>query len=299
MQPKTASGDRWTLVRQNHQLHPALRTDERLATLPWHSHASRPNSSQVFCVSAFYRLTQVPVRNTVLSSLFSTLLPCRPRDEWTIQPEFSDASLLGEDGARQPTSIDMFCTSARAVVAIESKFDRDATDGFGGCSQVRANDKRPVRCLGYYGPGSDVGTRTNAWCRLENWEGRRAPRLYWLLGKGYFRSEVFQAQVAGQACPLRESSYQLMRNFLFVAAFAARHGQRHFGVLIACPKSRSARLEEQLRQFRDDVLLRTFRDRVCLVYYEDYIALLRRTRHPEAEELAEFLEQRIATEIEE
>jgi hypothetical protein len=90
-----------------------------------------------------------------------------------------------------------------------------------------------------------------------------------------------------------------MRNFLFAAAFAARHGHPHFGVLIVCPKTRSARLVEQVERFRENVLLGGFRDRIALVYYEDYIALLRHTRDSDAQELAEFLAQRINSEIRE
>jgi hypothetical protein len=297
MRLEHAVGSTWNKVRRNPQLHAALSSAERLARVPWHSHADRPNSSQVFCVSAFLRLAQLPVRQAILSALFSRAFPDLQDGEWALEPEFTDNTLLGEAGAGQPTRIDMLCVSPTAVVAIESKFDRDARDGFRGCSQYQVGVERPGRCLGFYGPGSDAGTGTHAWCRLEVWHGRRAPRLYWALGRTYFQPEVFKRRAPSDICPFRDSNFQLMRNFLFVAALAARDAREKFAVLVLCPNGRSEAFERQVKRFRDEVLLGTCHERVRLLHYEDYIRLLQDSSDADANELGTFLHHRIAAEI--
>ena len=262
--------------------------------LHWHSHAHLPNSSQVFCISAFCRLDQLSVKDKVLSSLFTSVLPGHSMGTWTITPEFVHAQLLGEQGSQQTTSIDALCWSNNAVVAVESKFDRDAAEGFGGCSQAMGLKQRSAKCRGFYGPGSDDATGTPAWCRLENWEGVRAPRLYWAFGKRWFRPEVFRAQTSSSACPLRYGSYQLMRNFLFAAAYAETHHLPYFAVLVLCPRSRASGLGTQVRQFCEEVLLAPYAQLVQLAHYETYIEALRVTGDADAIELAAFLEGRIA-----
>jgi hypothetical protein len=157
--------------------HNALSDRERSKAFKWHDHAGSERSSQVFCISAFGTLRSLSARDRVLEKLFSDAFPLFPSRRrvrhWELTPEFEQPTLLGEVGARQPTSVDVFCESSEEVVCIESKFVTDAGRGFSGCSQFKDQ-----ACAGFFGPGSDLLTNTFAWCRLENWEGERAPRLY-------------------------------------------------------------------------------------------------------------------------
>ena len=87
-------------------------------------------------------------------------------------------------------------------------------------------------------------------------EGERAPRLYWTLGKRFFNPVVFQRQNPNQACSLRGPNYQLMRNFLFAAAYAERHRKTFFGVIAIGPRNRSdPLLRSQVVKFSEGMLL--------------------------------------------
>ena len=180
-------------------------------------------------------------------------------------------------------------TSALSGICIESKFVTDAEHGFGGCSQFSRK-----ACQGYRGSGSDLATSTAVWCRLERWEGSRSPRAYWNIGTRYFQSSVFQQQGPEDSCPLRGPNYQLMRNFLFAASLAEKEGKTYFGVLAIAPRSVSAKLANQVDDFRRNVLLPEFQGRITLVDYETYSSCLAETGDKECTELATFLDGRIS-----
>jgi hypothetical protein len=283
----------WERVTANKTLYAhALTSDDKPDRFPWHKSAHEEHSSQVFCVSAFGTLRHLLRRDVIVAQLLTPLFPevataARPR-QWRIKLEEECPALLGESGARQPTSIDAFLTSSREVVCIESKFRSDASDGFGRCSHAREG-----RCRGFYGPGSDTAGSL-AWCRLENWDGLRAPRLYWSLAKAFFQPDVFRLQHDGETCPLRLSNYQLMRNFLFAAASAEQLGCPFFAVLAIAPRRMAKVIEEQAFQFRDRILLPQFQDRVRTVHYEQYIEILNRSGD-DAVGLGSFLSERIET----
>ena len=282
-------------ILRNPTLHPnALQASEHAASFKWHGHAHSPRSSQVFCLSAFGTLRNITAGNRVLAGLLAEAFPeiarpGRPR-AWAISPEHEDEMLLNERGVKQPTSVDCLCTSTQEVVCIESKFVSDAAEGFGQCGQAVNGP-----CAGFYGPGSDLKTGTDAWCRLEGWEGARSPRLYWSLGRSYFRPEVFAQQGRDESCPFVGPNYQLMRNFLFAAAMAERDGRKFFGVLAICPEPTAGKLALQVDRFRNEVLLPRYRDRVRFLTYERLIHHLRMTAEMEALELAGSLEERIDT----
>jgi hypothetical protein len=179
-------------------------------------------------------------------------------------------------------------------VCVEAKFLKDAEAGFGGCSQPGRDKNGDIRCAGYFGPGSNLKTRTGAWCRLEAWDGQRSPRAYWTLGRAFFREEVFTKQVAGQTCPFNGPHYQLMRNFLFAVALAQQQKLRLFGAVAIVPARKSVKLEQQVEAFRTTVLLPQFASCVRLVTYERLIELLRHTSDVGAVSLAAFLTERIA-----
>lgn len=276
----------WEQAQQNPTFFQGALKEDEGKRLPWHRHADQPHSSQVFCVSAFGTLGQLSVRDHVISDLLG---PISAGTNWAVNLEATCPDLLFEDKTTQPTSIDVLLQTEQAVVCVESKFKSDATHGFGGCSQPSTN------CYGYYGPGSDRKTGTNAWCRLEIWDGGRSPRLYWALGRAFFRDSVFARQSIGEKCPFSGPNYQLMRNFLFAAALAQQKECRTFGVLTIAPARTSNKLRRQVKAFRTTILQPQFGHCVQFATYERLIELLRRTRDGGAEDLANFLEGRIAT----
>ena len=93
-------------------------------------------------------------------------------------------------------------------------------------------------------------------------------------------------------CPFKGAKHQLIRNFLFAAAYAARARKGFFGVLALCPRATSGMIESQLNVFRDEILLPEYRKLVKLAHYEDYIAALYSARDPDAREPGEFLSDR-------
>ena len=227
-----------------------------------------------------------------LSRAIPAYHPGRRAPRWSVKLEYEQPELLNELGGRQSTSIDVLLASSKAVFAIEAKFVSDAAQGFGGCSQFKNR-----YCAGFYGPGSDLKARSPAWCRLESWEGNRSPRTYWSLGKEYFRPQVFGILESGSACPLRNGNYQLMRNFLFSAVYARRKGIGMHGVVTVAPAATSSLLVEQVEAFRTQILLPEYANRIAHVAYEEYIDALRAAGDPCGEELAGFLEGRIAAVI--
>jgi hypothetical protein len=191
----------WEQVRQNPTLHSQALLPGEGDRLHWHRHADQPHSSQVFCVSAFGGLRHLPVRDRVVGRLLGQPVGATDDPNWSIELEVARPDLLSEYGRVQPSSVDALLRSREAVVCQEAKFLKDAEAGFGGCSQPGRDENGQVRCAGYYGPGSDLKTRTGAWCRLEVWDRERSPRTYWTLGRAFFREAVFAKQADGQTCP--------------------------------------------------------------------------------------------------
>ena len=238
---------------------------------------------------ADFKQTEV---NLILAEFFGVPFPLtktkdRPQ-RWTVELECEEPDLLNERGQGQPTSVDAVCTTSTDVIAVECKFDSDAKAGFGACSQDSAGT-----CAGYYGPGSDQRRQTDSWCRLENWDGRRSPRLYWALGRSYFQPAMFQQQNPGERCPFAGSNYQLMRNFLFAASYAERYKKSSFGVAVVCPSNRDSKVREQLEAFRTSVLLPEFQNRIQLLHYESLIQRIHGSDDSSASELGNFLTKRI------
>jgi hypothetical protein len=277
----------------------ALQPEELNESFSWHSDADNLKSSQVFCISAFGSLRNeqlADVRDNILTDFicgaFPRMLTNSQPYRWRIAIEVEQPKLLNELGIGQPTSIDVLFTSSNQIVALEAKFIVDAKEGFGRCSQYKKQN-----CVGFYGPSSDLKGKTQSWCRLESWDGKRSPRLYWAISKAYFKSDVFRMQSKGQDCPFCESNYQLMRNFLFAATLATKKGKKNFGVLVVCPKACDGTLRGQIEQFRSEILLESYRDHLKLVYYEDMIDLLKNSGNQSAGKLAKFLNDRIQAEV--
>lgn len=275
----------WEQVRGNPTLFSQALLPGEGEQLHWHDDAHRPHSSQVFCVSAFGTLRHLPVRDRVIGRLFGEP---DPQPAWGIELEAERPDLLSEFGSGQASSVDALVQNRQAVRCLESKFLRDALDGFGRCSQPKK------QCSGFYGPGSDLKTKTRAWCRLEVWDGERSPRTYWTLGRAFFRESVFAKQADGETCPFDGPNYQLMRNFLFAAALAQRKKLPSFGVVAIAPARTAGKLERQIDSFRTTTLQPEFASCVRFVTYERLIELLRETGEAGAVGLADFLEGRIA-----
>ena len=200
--------DRLEKVLVNPTLHPnSLAEDELPGEFKWHKYASSPRSSQVLCVSAFGTLRRLKLRDKIIDHFLSANMPAyrrgRRAPRWRFGLEREEPELLNECGGRrkQPTSIDVLLASSKGTFAIEANFVADARAGFSECSQFGNGS-----CAGFYGPGSDARTQSQAWYRLETWENDRSPRAYWALGRENFRPTVFAMQKSGDVCPLRGSN---------------------------------------------------------------------------------------------
>jgi hypothetical protein len=276
----------WEKVQRNSSYCLGALEDHEGKRIKWHSPSTK-HSSQVVCVSAFGALRQTTVVQSVLGELFSSRI-VDPKGPWKIELEKELPDLLNENGSTQPTSIDAFFTCSNTAICLEAKFKSDAKAGFSGCGQVKLkNGKR--KCAGYHGPTSDLETRSQAWCRLEVWDGMRSPRLYWSLGKNYFRPDVFSMQSTNQTCPFKHHNYQLMRNFLFAAAYAQQRGLEDFGVVAITPSRFASILRDQIDTFCSQVLLPEHHERIQLTNYEEYVRLLHTSGCEKANELAAFL----------
>lgn len=258
----------------------------------WHSPGD-PESSQVYCISAFCTLRQLPDCDSILSTLYSEKLSyLHAKGPWSLTPEHTDAGLLGETGLGTPTNVDVYSDCDQAAVCIEAKFIHDAAEGFGSCGQAKNNDGK-LACAGYYGSGSDLRTKTAVPCRLTVPEGRRNARKYWELGKPYFLPSVFAEQTKGQDCPFKGPHFQLMRNFLFAAT--AAKSKKSFGVLAIVPEATSARVRSQVKSFQSKVLKPEYRGHVAVAAYEDLIQLLGRSGSERGKQLGKFLTDKITT----
>jgi hypothetical protein len=285
----------WAAVLRNPSCRTGALTEQEGLAFRWHSHAYSDRSSQVFCVSAFGSVRSLPDGGDIISALLSEAFPQLGLGErWSLALEHENAELLGERDQQpsQPTSIDVLARRQGDVVCVESKFVTDAEAGFGGCSQVRQSKSKPASCAGFYGVGSDLKTRSEAHCRLTVSDGHRAPRLYWDLGRTYFRPELFVPQTLGQSCPLAGPNFQLMRNFLVAAGTAAPSSW--FGVLAIAPANRSAKIVAQARAFISGVLQARFADRIGVASYDRLVELLDASPHSESRSLASFLRTRMS-----
>jgi hypothetical protein len=257
--------------------------------IPWHTHAASPKSSQTFCVSAFGPLIDSQSRSQVCRQLADRASEGRSLQdgEWQVLLEFSDRSLLSETMGT-PTQVDVLLVGPESIIAVESKLVVDALEGFGCCSKFKDRE-----CLGHYGPDSDA-THPATWCLLERWDGKRSPRLYWALGRSYFKPSVFEKQNIGQQCPFQGSGYQLMRTYLSAAAYAQKKKRRLFGTLILCPRATSEKLSSQVKAFQEQILLPEYSHSISFMYYEEYFDLLRTTGNATLCNLADFLQFRLA-----
>ena len=283
----------------------ALTDRERGGDYDWHAQANSKRSSQSLCVSAIGPLRHEAfgaVRNMLLARLVGGAFNTWQSNviaNWSVEIEKRDPDLLNENGGGTPSSLDALLTTPLVAVAVETKFASDAAAGFGGCGQYHTQGKTR-KCVGFYGHGSDLVPRTQAAaaaCRLTIADGRRSPRRYWELGQQFFRSKVFAEQTGFERCPFRDSNFQLMRNFLFAAAYAELHRKKYFGVLIVCSKQRDHRLREQLAEFRSEIVLPSYDQQVRLVYYEDWIEILTDSGAQVGRDLAKYLKERIESVI--
>lgn len=92
---------------------------------------------------------------------------------------------------------------------------------------------------------------------------------------------------------MRGANYQLMRNFLFAAAYSRRENIPLFGVMTIAPAATSRLLRDQVARFRSRVLLPEYADAIRHATYEEYARLLRTSGNESCSELAGFLEGRI------
>lgn len=281
----------------------------------WHSAVEQPHSSQALCVSVWGTLAAHRQRARIVSEVFEAAgLDLGPLRGPSIRCEAGAggelATLLNETGGNAtPTCVDALVEWAGGVVAVESKFTEPS---FGACGQTQPRTDRPpgakgtvlklaAACSGRYGTGSDQKTGTRAPCRLQTWDGDRAPRLYWQIAWEAFAPEVLVPD--GRPCPFAEPAFQLMRNLLLARAKASPHArridraqapivaQREWGLLVAHVEGHpnAAAHRREVEEFRD-LLLDDVRRRVGIVSYEQIVPILREHR---LDGLADDVERRI------
>ena len=278
----------WEQVKANPTLYPLALMPNEGERFRWHPDANLPHSSQVFCVSAFGSIRKLQVKDQIIGGLLDVPGLDVQGSGWNIQLEVERPELLAEYGSGQASSIDVLLHSTTSVICIESKFLSDARAGFGKCSQAKENN-----CAGYFGPGSDLKTKTNAWCRLEVWDRNRSPRAYWSLGRAFFRETVYEKQSKGKQCPFDGPNYQLMRNFLFAASISQQKKLRNFGVVVMSPERTASKLVNQIEEFRSTIIQPQFHNQIMLLTYEKLIVHLRQAEIESANNLADFLSSRI------
>lgn len=259
----------------------------------WHKGVGQPHSSQALCVSVWGTIAEHPRRAALLSRIFRAAgLASAPDTSVEVTCEVVDRPrLLNETGAgTRPTSVDALVEWSGGTVAVESKLTEPHFDS---CGQVtgrpaagQGSSPGPA-CSGRYESGSDLKTRSQAPCRLQVWDGDRAPRLYWQVGWDLFEPEVLRPP--RRPCPFAGPSYQLMRNLVFAKAAARPRSRRidgaslpviefrEFGLLVAHADSHrhAAGRRRQFEDFR--ALLRPeVRPQVALIAYEDIADILLR-----------------------
>ncbi len=104
-------------------------------------------------------------------------------------------------------------------------------------------------------------------------------------------------QSSGQQCPFAGFNYQLMRNFLFAAAFAESFQRNYFAVLTIAPKAFANKLISQVHAFRENVLKEGYRERLVFVTYEDYCKSIDKYTGMGAGGLSEFLREAIRRQV--
>ena len=252
---------------------------------PWHTHAASPRSSQALCVSAWAPLGALEARHAVIDGFLGQSLPGLQRRSglrWEVALEVSDPDLLHERGA-PATTVDVLLEAGDAVVAVESKFLRDAQAVFRGCGQF------PHACRGYHGPGSHKATGSGAACRLAVRDSRREARSYWDVAAGLFRPEAL-APGKGEpgSCPLHRF-YQLARTLFFAVRSAQLSGRRESAALVIAPAATAGLLERQTAVFAAEVLLPEHAGRVAVVHYERLAEVMLASADQEAVAVGAFV----------
>lgn len=263
-----------------------------LRKLEWHRDATSPISSQAYCISAFGCIEKSSDATRIVEALSQLAFPSREAvvESPSVFLEFEYRKALGELSGHA-TAIDAFIQSRKLRFVVESKFLADANDGFGRCKKAAIGE-----CKGFYGPGSNK-INDQSWCLHERLDGRFSPRLYWTIGKMYFRPEVFVPQSAGDVCPFRRANYQLMRNFLFAAHGLSYRDEHNFGLIVICPRRRRQLLVSQIADFKRDILLPVYHPFVSLIYYEDYLKILVNSADENIQKIGGFLLDRLESEV--
>jgi hypothetical protein len=230
-----------------------------------------PISSQALCISVFGSIAESPncaaLMDAILAEAGIELARSgKPEVECEVRGR---REVLNEHGGVNPTCPDVLAIWPDSVLTVESKF----TETLAPCLQI---DTRA--CSGEHKVGSDLGTKTDAPCRLavavnKGKRGYRSARLYWEIGKQCFKPEVLAPPRS--PCPFADGKFQLMRNLCFAAALAQAEKRQNFGFLLAyAGNSRSA--AETAKEFETfcAMLLPDVADRVGSVTYEQIAEVL-------------------------
>src|SRR5467141_1156262 len=111
--PHSEDGDNkgWKRVQKNPTYRPGALSEDEGIKIKWHSPGA-PDSSQVFCVSAFGELRSLPDGFQALNRLFAETIPhIRPAHHWELKFEYVEKEVLGETGHGIATNVDVLCVS--------------------------------------------------------------------------------------------------------------------------------------------------------------------------------------------
>jgi hypothetical protein len=179
-------------------------------SVPWHTYAHRPHSSQALAFSVFGTLSESQARDQVLNRI-ATRAGLADSGPWSILLEWQDATNQLKEP--RPTQVDAVAISATSMLLFECKF----TEPGGQCSQVKQDRHKRTACNTRYERQTNVQNGISARCALSG-KGIR----YW-----DFIPEVFGIDAGADhtPCPFAFDNYQWMRNSLLAHSLQKSTGK--------------------------------------------------------------------------
>jgi hypothetical protein len=204
----------------------------------WHTGIRSRRSSQGLCVSVWGTLANDRRRTKILDAIFG-LAGVRlakvsaPRITGEAVPTAALPRYSMREEGTPRRHVSTLSSSGREVSSVSransrSQRSANAAKLRRGLTTLPVHRSKKSRCPQHVtaamARGSDRKTLSNAPCRLQVWDGDRAPRLYWQIGWDIFRPEVLRPD--GRPCPFAGPSFQLMRNLALACAAAAPRSSR-------------------------------------------------------------------------
>ena len=169
------------------------------ASVPWHTYAHRPHSSQALAFSVFGTISESSVRDEVFTRI-AARAGLSDSGPWSVLLEWQDAT--NQLREPRPTQVDAVVVSENSILLFECKF----TEPGGQCSQVKQDSRKRTACNTRYEMQINTQNGISARCALSG-KGVR----YWEI-----IPEVYgiDAGIDHVPCPFAFDNYQWMRNSL-------------------------------------------------------------------------------------